>query len=69
MPSFKKVNKAIAEAFPFLDIEAVNGGTYIYFEGYDGFDKVESVMCYVRSISTADLERLCIEAIQCAYNL
>lgn len=59
-----QVNKAIREAFPGKDIEAVFGSGYVYFDGDDGFDKIPSLYVSPRSTSTEDLTRFAIEQIK-----
>ena len=44
MANMKMVNAAIKKQFPESDIVAVRGFGYVYFDGDDGFDKVESIM-------------------------
>tara|TARA_R110000787_G_scaffold30422_1_gene81714 strand:- start:270 stop:488 length:219 start_codon:yes stop_codon:yes gene_type:complete len=62
MANFRQVNKAIREATT-MDIEAVRGDGYIYFDGDDGFDKIPSIYAHPTSISTEGAVRLCLEAI------
>ncbi len=64
MAKFREVNKAIKLMFPSLDIEAVKGNGYVYFDGKDGFDKIESL--YGANPATTDTEtmiRLVLEQI------
>lgn len=63
MANFKAVNKALKAAYPLLDIEVVRGQDYVYFDGNDGFDKVDSVCVHPTSTSTSDLTRIVIEAV------
>ena len=63
MANFAAVNKALKAAYPALDIEAVRGAGYVYFDGDDGFDKIESIMAHPTSTSTEDMIRLVIKAI------
>lgn len=64
MANMNHVNQYIKANWPELDIEAVRGEGYVYFDGADGFDKVESIYVNVPSISTNDLVDLCMEQIQ-----
>lgn len=64
MANMKHVNQYIKANWSELDIEAVRGDGYVYFDGDDGFDKVESIYVNVPSISTRDLVDLCMENIQ-----
>lgn len=63
MANMKEVNKAIKVSYPSLDIEAVRGNGYVYFDGNDGYDKIESIMVNAPTTSTATLIRLCLEEI------
>lgn len=67
MANIRKVNKAIKQEFPNLDIEAVRGDGYFYFDGEDGLDKVESIMAHPPSISTEDMIRIAVDAIRDVY--
>ena len=64
MANFAAVNRALKAAYPALDIEVVRGDGYVYFGGDDGFDKIDSIVVYLTSTSTADLTRLAIEAVE-----
>ena len=64
MAIFREVNKAIKITFPTLDIEVVRGEGYIYFDGLDGFDKIDSVYAHPTSTSTDDVVRMCAAEIQ-----
>lgn len=64
MANMTQVNQYIKANFPELDIKAVRGDGYVYFDGDDGFDKVESIYVHAPSISTIDLVDLCMEQIQ-----
>ena len=67
MANMKSVNNGIKKSFlGDIGIEAVRGNGYIYFDGANGFDKVESIMSNPASISTEDAIRLCINNIDCA---
>jgi hypothetical protein len=63
MANFLAVNKALKKAFPNLDIKAVRGNGYVYFDGNDGFDKVNSIYVNPTSINTAEMIQIAIEAI------
>jgi hypothetical protein len=63
MANFAAVNKALKAAYPALDVEAVRGAGYVYFDGDDGFDKIDSIFVNPISTSTADLTRFVIEAV------
>lgn len=66
MANFKKVNAEI-KAITGMDIEAVRGDGYVYFDGEDGFDKVASVYANPVTTPTADMTRFCLEAIHEVY--
>jgi hypothetical protein len=63
MANFAAVNKALKSAYPALDIEVVRGEGYVYFDGDDGFDKIDSIFVHPTSTSTADLTRFVIESV------
>ena len=63
MANMIAVNKALKSAYPSLDVEVVRGDGYVYFDGNDGFDKIDSIFVHPTSISTADLTRIVIEAV------
>jgi hypothetical protein len=67
MANMRHVNQYIKTNFPTLKIEAVRGDGYVYFDGEDGFDKVESIMVHTPSVSTDDLVCMVMEQIQDAY--
>lgn len=64
MANFAAVNKALKAAYPALDIEVVRGNGYVYFDGKDGFDKIESICVNPASTSTAALTRFVIESVE-----
>jgi hypothetical protein len=63
MANFAAVNKALKAAYPALDIEVVRGEGYVYFDGDDGFDKIDSIFVHPTCTSTADLTRFVIESV------
>ncbi|MGX8249047.1 hypothetical protein [Escherichia coli] len=63
MANFAAVNKAIKKAFPTLDIEAVRCNGYVYFDGDDGFDRIQSIYSHPTSTTTETMIRLCIRQI------
>lgn len=63
MANFTAVNKAIKKAFPNLDIQAVRGNGYVYFDGDNGFDRVESIYSHPIGTSTETMIRFCIRNI------
>jgi hypothetical protein len=63
MANFSAVNKAIKKTFPTLDIQAVRGKGYVYFDGDNGFDRVESIYTHPTSTSTEVMIRLCVNEI------
>lgn len=67
MANMRHVNQYIKTNFPTLDIEAVRGNGYVYFDGKDGFDKVESLMVCSTSVDTSTLVDLVLEQIQDVY--
>lgn len=68
MANFAAVNKAIKKAFPTLDIEAVRCKGYVYFDGDNGFDKIESIYSHPTSTTTDTMIRLCLNEINQAIN-
>lgn len=68
MANMAHVNQYIKANWPELDIKAIRGDGYVYFDGDDGFDKVESIYVHAPSLSTNDLVDLCMEQIQEAVN-
>lgn len=64
MANFAAVNKAIRKQFPALDIEAVRGDGYVYFDGNDGLDVVASIYAHPPVTPTADMIRMCIDNIK-----
>jgi hypothetical protein len=64
MANMAAVNKAIKSRFPHLDIEVVRGDGYVYFDGADGFDKIESIMTHPVYTPTDDVMRMTIEQIK-----
>lgn len=64
MANFKMVNAQIKSKFPSLDIEVVRGDGYVYFDGKDGFDLIESIWSSPVSTSTEEMTRMAIENIQ-----
>ena len=63
MANFAAVNKALKSAYPKLDIEAVRGEGYVYFDGDDGFDKVPPINCHPVVTSTENLTRWAIKTV------
>ena len=63
MANFAAVNKAIKKTFPTLDIQAVRFKGYVYFDGDDGFDKINSIYSHPTSTSTDTMIRLCLNEI------
>jgi hypothetical protein len=66
MANFKKVNAEI-KAITRLNIEAVRGDGYVYFDGDDGFGKVASVYANPVTTPTDELVGFCLEAINEVY--
>jgi hypothetical protein len=64
MASMSAVNKAIKKAYPELAIEAVRGKCYVYFDGSDGLNKIESLMVHPIATSTDDMVRMVLEQIR-----
>lgn len=62
MANFRKVNAEI-KAITGMDIEAVRGEGYVYFDGKDGFDKIESIYANPVTTPTDEMTLFCIEAI------
>lgn len=63
MANFAAVNKAIKKAFPTLDIQAVRCEGYVYFDGDNGFDKIQSIYTHPVSTTTDTMIRLCVNEI------
>jgi hypothetical protein len=63
MANFAAVNKAIKKAFPTLDIQAVRCKGYVYFDGDNGFDKIQSIYTHPTGTTTDTMIRLCINEI------
>lgn len=63
MANFSVVNKALKTAYPELDVFVVRGAGYVYFDGNDGFDKINSIYVHPSSTSTSDLVQLALEAV------
>ena len=63
MANFTAVNKAIKKAFPSLDIQVVRCKGYVFFDGDNGFDKIESIYTHPTGPTTDTMIRLCINAI------
>ena len=63
MANFTAVNKAIKNTFPTLDIKAVRCKGYVYFDGEDGFDKIESIYSHPIGTSTDTMIRFCFRQI------
>ena len=53
--TMKNLNAAIAARWPNLDIELVKGDGYFYFDGDDGFDKIESM--YTFALNGMDFDK------------
>jgi hypothetical protein len=58
MANFATVNRAIKMIYPQLDIKAVRGDGYVYFDGNDGYNKIESIMAHPVSTNTTDLRMM-----------
>jgi hypothetical protein len=63
MANMRIVNQYIKTNFPDLKVEAVRGEGYVYFDGEDGFDKIESIYVNPVSISTDDLMEIIMETL------
>ena len=64
MANFAAVNKSLKAAYPMLDIEAVRGNGYVYFDGEDGFNKIDSICVHPTSTSTSDMTRFAVEEVE-----
>ena len=69
MANFSAVNKSLKAAYPLLDIEAVRGKGYVYFDGKDAFGKIESICAHPTSTSTEKLIQLAIQSVQIFFDL
>jgi hypothetical protein len=67
MANMKHVNQYIKASYPTLDIEAVRGEGYVYFDGKDGFNKVESIYVHPVSADTSELADMCLQNIADTY--
>jgi len=54
MANFREVNRAIRAEFSGLDIQAVRGEGYVYFDGDDA-EGIASIYSHPRSTPTADI--------------
>lgn len=68
MANFSNINKKVKKMFPTLDIVVVRGEGYVYFDGEDGFDKIDSIYCHPTSTSTETLLKLVVQNIESAYD-
>jgi len=59
MANFSAVNKALKAAYPMLDIEAVRGNGYVYFDGEDGFNKIDSICVHPTSNQHVGHDTIC----------
>ena len=66
MANLKKVNKTI-KAMTGLDIEVVRGDGYVYFDGEDGFGKIDSVYAHPVTTTTDEMTQFCLEAMHGVY--
>jgi hypothetical protein len=64
MANFAAVNKSLKAVYPMLDIEAVRGQGYVYFDGQDAFGKIESICVNPASTSTSDMTRFAVEEVE-----
>ena len=64
MANMQQVNKAIKAKYPTLDIQVIRGNGYVYFDGNDGFDKLDSIYVNPVSTSTEDLIQFVFEEIE-----
>lgn len=58
------INKAIKKEFPNHDIEVVIGDGYFYFDGDDGFDKIESIYVEPKSVCVDTAKRMILQHIR-----
>ena len=63
MANMREVNKAIKKHFADKDIEAVRGDGYIFFDGDDGFDKIQSIFSNPSTTSIPDMIRMVLDQI------
>lgn len=68
MANMKAVNKVIKANFPNLDIEAVRGDGYVWFDGDHGFDCIASIYIHPVTASNEALVNACIYEINKVYN-
>lgn len=66
MAIMSAVNKAVKAALPDIDVRAVRGDGYVYFEGADGFDEIPSLYVNPVATSTETMTRLVLEDIKSA---
>ena len=57
----------IKHQFPKLNIVAVRGDGYVYFDGTDGYLELDNIYANPASTSTDDMFRLCKEEIESVY--
>lgn len=68
MANMKAVNKAVKAEFPNMDVEAVRGDGYVYFDGADGFDKIPSLYANPVVTSTESMIQMVLSDIRAAIN-
>jgi len=62
MANFRQVNVQIKRHHE--GIELVRGDGYAYFDGVNGFDKIDSIWSHPTSTSTEDMTRMALAAIK-----
>lgn len=67
MANMKHVNQYIKTNYPNLDIEAIRGSGYVYFDGLHGFGCIDSIWSNPTTTSTSDLADMCLQNIADAY--
>lgn len=68
MANMKTVNRAIKANFPNLDIEAVRGDGYVWFDGVHGADCINSIYVHPVTADTAKLISMCLYEINKMYH-
>lgn len=66
MANLKIVNSEIKKLYPTFDIKVIRGQGYVYFDGEDGFDKIDSLYVNPTSTTTNDLINMVADSVNIA---
>ena len=64
----KSINKALKKMYPDKDIEVVSGDGYVYFDGDDGFDKIETIWIHPKSVGMKVLKEIVLNHVKSSCN-